>query len=67
MTESTGPTGSTEPSSRPGLRELARAANVPATVLGRIAGSRIQLGPVDLDLEEARAAYDGGLERALAG
>jgi phosphoribosylformylglycinamidine synthase II len=48
------------------LERLA-AANVPVARLGPVAGDRIRLGPVDLDLETARAAYEGGLDRALAG
>lgn len=49
------------------LEGRAAAAGVPSTRLGTIGGERMRLGPVDLDLEQARAAYDGGLERALAG
>ncbi|MDA0352433.1 MAG: phosphoribosylformylglycinamidine synthase subunit PurL [Chloroflexi bacterium] len=43
------------------------AAGISATRLGTVGGSRIQIGPVDIDLAAAGAAYDGGLERALAG
>ena len=46
---------------------LALTAGVDATVLGSASGGRIRLGPVDLALEVARAAYDGGLEAALRG
>ncbi|MEE8337952.1 MAG: phosphoribosylformylglycinamidine synthase subunit PurL [Dehalococcoidia bacterium] len=58
------------------LLALAAEAGVPATVLGTAGsggvgsgggGDRIRLGPVDLALEAARDAYDGALERALAG
>ena len=48
---------------------LARAATakVPAVRLGTFGGNRFALGAVDLDLETARASYDGGLEQALVG
>src|SRR5690606_4850206 len=48
------------------LEEMALAAHVPAVVLGRVAGDRIRLGPVDVPLSAARDAYGHGLERALA-
>ena len=49
------------------LRQRADAAGISLTRLGRIGGGRIRLGAVDLDLDAARDAFDGGLERALAG
>ena len=54
------------------VAELASAAGVAATVLGVATpgiagGERIRLGPVDLALDAAREAYEGALERALAG
>ena len=49
------------------VAEQASQAGVPAVLLGTAGGDRITLGPVDLALEAARDAYDGALERALAG
>ena len=49
------------------LIALARDADVPATALGAAGGERVRLGPLDLALDAARDAYEGGLERALAG
>ena len=49
------------------LEARAVAAGIPAARLGAVNGVRIRLGAVDLDLAAARDAYDGGLERALAG
>ncbi|MGE3856412.1 MAG: phosphoribosylformylglycinamidine synthase subunit PurL [Dehalococcoidia bacterium] len=52
------------------LVALALAADIDATVLGIAGGDRIRLGAdggIDLPLEAARAAYDGGLETALRG
>ncbi|MDA0301007.1 MAG: AIR synthase-related protein [Chloroflexi bacterium] len=46
---------------------LALAEDIHATVLGIARGNRVRLGPVDLGLDAARAAYDGGLETALRG
>ena len=48
------------------LIALALETDVPATVLGAAAGGRLRLGPLDLALDAARDAYEGGLERALA-
>ena len=48
------------------LIALAQEADVPATVLGAATGERFLLGPLDLALDDARDAYEGGLERALA-
>ncbi len=50
------------------LLERARAAGVPATVLGRCAVEappRLRLGPLDAPLDALRDAYEGGLPRAL--
>ncbi len=47
------------------LVALALLDDIDATVLGIAAGDRIALGVVDLPLEAARAAYDGGLADAL--
>ena len=54
------------------LVALALLADIDATVLGiaergTAGGDRIRLGPIDLALDAARAAYDGGLEAALRG
>ena len=49
------------------LTELAAEADVPAVDLGVAGGERIRLGPLDVALEAARDAYEGGLERVLAG
>jgi phosphoribosylformylglycinamidine synthase len=49
------------------VAELASTAGVTAVVLGTAGGDRIGLGPVDLALDAARDAYEGALERALAG
>ena len=49
------------------LRSRAAITNVPVTQLGTIHGSRLRLGPTDLALDDLRAAYDGGLDRALRG
>ncbi|MFQ6020028.1 MAG: AIR synthase-related protein, partial [Dehalococcoidia bacterium] len=50
------------------LAEIAGASDVPLTRLGAVGGDRLRLGPhVDLSLAELRDAYEGGLERALAG
>jgi hypothetical protein len=41
---------------------------VPLAFIGRVsADGRFRLGPIDLPLSEMRDAYEGGLERALAG
>ena len=49
------------------LVALALAADLDATVLGIAGGDRVRLGPIDLALDAAAAAYDGGLEAALRG
>jgi len=54
------------PEKRPVLEETARGLNVPFAFVGRVtAEERLRLGPIDLTLEEMRAAYEGGLPRAL--
>jgi hypothetical protein len=56
----------TPPEKRPVLEETARGLNVPFAFVGRVtADERLRLGPIDLTLEEMRAAYEGGLPRAL--
>ena len=49
------------------LLALAADVDVPATVIGTASGDRLRLGPVDVTLDAARDAYEGALERALAG
>ena len=49
------------------LEGRAGVAGIPATRLGAVGGTRLRLGAVDLDLDAARAGYDGALEQALAG
>ncbi len=49
------------------LVALALSDGIDATVLGIAGGERVRLGPVDLALDVATAAYDGGLEAALRG
>ena len=49
------------------LVALALSDGIDATVLGIAGGDRVRLGPVDLVLDVATAAYDGGLEAALQG
>ncbi|MBT5775206.1 MAG: phosphoribosylformylglycinamidine synthase II, partial [Dehalococcoidia bacterium] len=49
------------------LETRAAAVGVPVTRLGGIGGARMRLGPTDLSLDDLRAAYDGGLDRALRG
>jgi phosphoribosylformylglycinamidine synthase len=49
------------------LRALAAEAGVPCVELGRCAGERLRLGPVDASLEALRAQHEGGLERLLGG
>jgi phosphoribosylformylglycinamidine synthase II len=41
------------------------AAGVPVSRLGSIGGARLRLGPTDCSLDDLRAAYDCGLDRAL--
>jgi len=47
------------------LAARAAATDVPVTQLGKMEGVRLRLGPTDLAVDDLRAAYDGGLERAL--
>jgi len=55
-------------SQRGALEEIARGLAVPLARIGRVSGDgRFRLGPIDLPLAGLRAAYEGGLERALAG
>jgi phosphoribosylformylglycinamidine synthase len=49
------------------LLTVARGLNVPFAHVGRVGGDRLRLWSVDLSLAELREAYEGGLERALAG
>jgi phosphoribosylformylglycinamidine (FGAM) synthase-like enzyme len=49
-----------------GVAVFAREAGVPATVLGRVSGDRLRLGPIDIALADARREYDEGLPRILA-
>jgi len=60
------------PPDAPRARRLRLAATLlafalTAVALGVAGGDRIRLGPLDVALEAAREAYEGGLERALAG
>jgi phosphoribosylformylglycinamidine synthase II len=48
------------------LEGRASAASIPAIRLGVVGGTRLRFGAVDLDLDAARAGYDGALEQALA-
>jgi hypothetical protein len=45
----------------------AAAAGVPCARLGEAGGDRLIIGPLDVGLGEARAAWSGGLADALAG
>jgi phosphoribosylformylglycinamidine synthase len=47
------------------LAARATAIDVPITQLGKMEGLRLRLGPTDLAVDDLRAAYDNGLERAL--
>ncbi|HKZ91574.1 MAG TPA: AIR synthase related protein, partial [Candidatus Limnocylindrales bacterium] len=49
------------------LQELAADAGVACTRLGVVGGERLAIGPVDVPLEAARAAWAGGLDRSLFG
>lgn len=49
------------------LRLLAEASGIESTVLGRVAGRRVRIGPADVPLSAAADRYEHGLERALAG
>jgi hypothetical protein len=54
------------PADLPRLKELA-AAGVSVSRLGEVGGDRLVLGPVDVSLAAAQAAWSGGLADALAG
>ncbi|MEE8369536.1 MAG: phosphoribosylformylglycinamidine synthase subunit PurL, partial [Dehalococcoidia bacterium] len=54
------------PAQRGDLEGIARGLDIPLAHIGRVSGDgRFRLGPIDLPLTELRAAYEGGLERAL--
>jgi phosphoribosylformylglycinamidine synthase II len=55
------------PERRGALLEIARGMSVPIVLVGRAGGDRLRLWSLDLPLSELRAAYEGGLERALEG
>ncbi len=56
------------PAQRGVLEEIARGLTVPLAYIGRVSGDgRFRLGPIELSLAGLWAAYEGGLERALAG
>ena len=45
----------------------AATLSVPLTPLGVVNGSRLQIGPIDVSLDEAERVWADGLEQALAG
>jgi phosphoribosylformylglycinamidine synthase len=49
------------------LLAIARGLSVPFAFVGRAGGDRLRLWSLDVSLTELRDAYEGGLERALAG
>ena len=49
------------------LRALADESGVPCVALGRAGGARLQLGPVDIEVEAMREAYERALPELLAG
>jgi hypothetical protein len=51
----------------PALEQLAADAGVPTSALGVVGGPRLRIGRLDVALEAARDAWEGGLERALFG
>ncbi len=56
------------PDQRGALNAIARGLSVPLAYIGRVSSDgRFRLSPIDLPLSELRAAYEGGLERALGG
>ncbi len=55
------------PTRREELLAIAGGLNMPAAFVGRAGGERLRLWSLDLSLAELRDAYEGGLERALAG
>jgi phosphoribosylformylglycinamidine synthase len=58
---------SAAPSRWADIERRARAAEVPVTRLGIVGGDRLQIGPVDVALDQASAAWENGLSNALAG
>jgi hypothetical protein len=46
---------------------MAAGAAVPLAVLGTVGGRRLIIGPIDVALDAAREAWEGGLEGALFG
>jgi phosphoribosylformylglycinamidine synthase len=55
------------PEKREALLAIAGGMNVPVSFVGRAGGERLRLWSLDVTLAELRDAYEGGLERALAG
>ncbi len=56
------------PEKREALQAIAQGMGIPFGFIGRVTGDgRMRLGPIDVPLDEMRDAYEGGLERALAG
>jgi phosphoribosylformylglycinamidine synthase len=51
----------------PALERRAAGAGVPCSRLGVTGGDRLRLGPLDVALEDARAAWDRGLADAMRG
>jgi phosphoribosylformylglycinamidine synthase len=49
----------------PALARLAEEAGVPWARLGTVGDDRLAIGPIDVALADARAAWDGGLALAL--
>jgi phosphoribosylformylglycinamidine synthase len=47
------------------LEARAAAADIPVTRLGKMEGTRLRLGSADVPVDDLRAAYEYGLERAL--
>ena len=58
---------SVAPGDRAALERRAGAAGVPCRLLGRVGGERLVMGPVDVPVGVARAAWSRGLADALAG
>ncbi|HLC30231.1 MAG TPA: phosphoribosylformylglycinamidine synthase subunit PurL [Dehalococcoidia bacterium] len=59
---------SVAPEHGPDLEQRARAAGVPITRLGAVAGERMMLGAIiDLPISQLAEAWEHGLERALGG
>ena len=49
----------------PAVKQIARSAGVATTILGRTGGDRLQIGPVNVALDEAVRIWDESLEQAL--